>query len=350
MIASQLSRSSRSATAVQSVTRAFTTTAIRPRTPSLADVTNNGVESFNAKQKEFRNGLAAKQKPKFEPSQSGAGRLDAVNSTPSSYSPSPSFLSEAPTAPAASNAGPISNTLGLGKLSIAAEPVGPEGEKPTGKLSSLIYGTKEGREMDQQIEQSFSQVLARGKYVHSIVFHEVKPDKVDEYVELVGNWYPKMASMPENKVHLVGSWRTEVGDSDTFARLSHAGVQLLAYNPTAPARRALRTALLHAASRQLARLGDTLAQGPQGSSRGDGGRRRVVRADRRPEHGAPPLAVCGSGGAQAEAREELGCRGVGEHGAQDCTIDPDDAVEDLDPNAVEPGCLESRDTMVVERS
>jgi hypothetical protein len=46
-------------------------------------------------------------------------------------------------------------------------------------------------------------VLARGKYVHSIVFHEVKPDKVDEYAELVGKWYPKMASIPENKVHLV---------------------------------------------------------------------------------------------------------------------------------------------------
>ncbi|KFY21263.1 hypothetical protein V491_03027 [Pseudogymnoascus sp. VKM F-3775] len=218
MLASQLSRSSRSATAIQSVSRAFTTTTIRPRTPSLADVTNDGVDSFNAKQREFRSDLASKRKPKFEPSQSGAGRFHAVNSsTPSSSFPY--FLSEAPTAPAASNASPVSNTLGLGKLSIAAEPVGPEGEKPSGKLSSLIYGTKEGREMDQQIEQSFSQVLARGKYVHSIVFHEVKPDKVDEYVELVGNWYPKMASMPENKVHLVGSWRTEVGDSDTFGML-----------------------------------------------------------------------------------------------------------------------------------
>jgi len=70
--------------------------------------------------------------------------------------------------------------------------------------------------MDQEIEHSFSQVLARGKYVHSIVFHEVKPDKVNEYVDLVGKWYPKMAGMPENKVHLVGSWRTEVGDCDTF--------------------------------------------------------------------------------------------------------------------------------------
>jgi hypothetical protein len=90
------------------------------------------------------------------------------------------------------------------------------GRKKGGALSSLIYGTPEGRELDKDIERSFSQVLARGKYVHSIVFHEVKPDKVDEYTELVGNWYPKMASIPENKVHLVGSWRTEVGDCNTF--------------------------------------------------------------------------------------------------------------------------------------
>ena len=89
-------------------------------------------------------------------------------------------------------------------------------KKPVGRISNLIYGTPEGRDLDHEIERSFSQVLARGKYVHSIVFHEVKPDKVDEYVELVGNWYPKVAGMPENRVHLVGSWRTEVGDCDTF--------------------------------------------------------------------------------------------------------------------------------------
>lgn len=52
--------------------------------------------------------------------------------------------------------------------------------------------------------------------MHSIVFHDVKPDKVEEYNELVGQWYPKMAAIPENKVHLVGSWRTEVGDCNTF--------------------------------------------------------------------------------------------------------------------------------------
>ena len=117
---------------------------------------------------------------------------------------------------------------GLGSLSTATgeaarqqEEANSSKRKPgSGRLSSLIYGTEEGREMDREIERSFSQLLARGKYVHSIVFHEVKPDKVDEYVELVGDWYPRMASMPENKVHLVGSWRTEVGDCDTFGTRS----------------------------------------------------------------------------------------------------------------------------------
>lgn len=83
-------------------------------------------------------------------------------------------------------------------------------------MTKIIHGTAEGRAHDAHIEASFSQVIARGKYVHSIVFHQVRPDKVDEYTELVGNWYPRMAALPENKVHLVGSWRTEVGECDTF--------------------------------------------------------------------------------------------------------------------------------------
>ncbi|KAI5301956.1 hypothetical protein KEM56_001186 [Ascosphaera pollenicola] len=88
-----------------------------------------------------------------------------------------------------------------------------------GRLSNLIYGTAEARQLDSDIERSFSEVVARGKYVHSIVFHEVKPDKVEEYVNLVGKWYPRMASIDANKVKLVGSWRTQVGDNDTFGNV-----------------------------------------------------------------------------------------------------------------------------------
>jgi len=94
-----------------------------------------------------------------------------------------------------------------------------EEEPASGGLKTLIYGTKAGKEMEKEHESSFSQAIARGKYVHSIVFHDVKPDKVDEYVKLVGDWYPKVAARPMNKVHLVGSWRTEVGDCDTFGEL-----------------------------------------------------------------------------------------------------------------------------------
>ncbi|KAK3331354.1 hypothetical protein B0H66DRAFT_95886 [Apodospora peruviana] len=125
----------------------------------------------------------------------------------------------------------------------AAQTATKEPPRKAGPLTNLIYGTKEGREMDAQIEASFSQVLARGKYVHSIVFHEVKPECVDEYVDLVGKWYPRMASSPENKVHLVGSWRTEVGDCDTFVHIweyqryqgYHASLHSISQHPEYPA-------------------------------------------------------------------------------------------------------------------
>jgi len=100
----------------------------------------------------------------------------------------------------------------------------------------------------------YNNVLARGKYVHSIVFHEVRPDKVDEYTELVGKWYPKVAQMPENKVNLVGSWRTEVGDCDTFVHIweyqryhgYHASLNAIQHHPEFPEFDAKLKTLIHA--------------------------------------------------------------------------------------------------------
>ncbi|EGE78889.2 nipsnap family protein, variant [Blastomyces dermatitidis ER-3] len=152
------------------ILRPLSTTSALYRAPSLRDITPDNAASFNAKQKEFRANLEAARKKKAqaerEHRQSDAGQ------TPK-----------------------------------------------RGALSSLIYGTKEGQQLDKDIERSFSEVLARGKYVHSIVFHEVKPDKVEEYVDLVGQWYPRMAQIENNKVNLVGSWRTQVGDNDTFVHI-----------------------------------------------------------------------------------------------------------------------------------
>lgn len=66
------------------------------------------------------------------------------------------------------------------------------------------------------MEQSYGKVLARGKYVHEIVLHKVKPEKVAEYVEMIGEEYPKIAEDKDNNVHLVGSWMVEIGEADTF--------------------------------------------------------------------------------------------------------------------------------------
>src|SRR5215471_5252423 len=215
--------------------RSLATSSTRYRAPSLRDITPDNAALFNARQKEFRENLeAARRKKEQQESQS----VDAsVSSIPSStYGPG-----STPTAPGVSNEGgfprPVidaTDPMGvheLGSLSahriVGAERQAEANSQSTkrGALSSLIYGTKEGQQLDKDIERSFSEVLARGKYVHSIVFHAVKPDKVDEYVDLVGEWYPKMAGTEGNRVNLVGSWRTQVGDNDTF------GTDIAAPNP-----------------------------------------------------------------------------------------------------------------------
>lgn len=169
------------------------------RCPSLADIDPDGAAAFDARQKDFRAKTAAAQRAREQRESQ----------------------SSAPTASAASSSavGPATGPLGSRSTAgIEAEEAtsAEHPSKPKGALSSLIYGTEAGQEMDRELERSYSQVLARGKYVHSIVFHRVKPAKVDRYVDLVGSWYPRIASQEENRVNLVGSWRTEVGDCDTF--------------------------------------------------------------------------------------------------------------------------------------
>jgi hypothetical protein len=182
------------------------------KAPALSDISPDSAHTFDAKQKHFRENLAEANRLRKEKERQSAAALSAAKSSSSSSS--------------SNNASIVGDTLGsltsaTGEAARQQDGNDPNKKKPgSGRLSTLIYGTEEGREMDREIERSFSQVLARGKYVHSIVMHEVKPDKVDEYVKLVGGWYPKVAKDPENHVNLVGSWRTEVGECDTFGTSS----------------------------------------------------------------------------------------------------------------------------------
>lgn len=204
-----------------SLVRPFTSSAVAARSPSIRDVTSDSAEEFNRRQKEFRENLEEARKRKEQQ------ESQSVNVSASS----PPARESTPTAPHVSNASTCDRIRpaydaaealdykALGSLAMhrsIGDEQSQENPNKRGPLSSLIYGTKEGQHFDKDIERSFSQVLARGKYVHSIVMHDVKPDKVDEYVELVGQWYPRMAGTEENRVNLVGSWRTQVGDNDTF--------------------------------------------------------------------------------------------------------------------------------------
>jgi hypothetical protein len=177
------------------------------KAPTLADITPESPESFNKAQVEFRERLRSeaedKKRQELEESMSAASASEETSTTTTTTTP-PSLIGAT-----------LSSLTSKFADEARAREDAASGKK-AGALTSLIYGTPEGREMDREIERSFSEVLARGKYVHSIVTHQVKPDKVDEYVDLVGDWYPKMANSPDMRVKLVGSWRTEIGDSDTF--------------------------------------------------------------------------------------------------------------------------------------
>lgn len=163
------------------------------KSPALADVTPDNAHIFDQRTQEFRAEVAERIRREREEKESQSASAAKALAEAKQSSSSPNTASS-------SSAGGLGSQSAAAPSALAGENDPKQKKVGSGPLSKLIYGTEEGRKMDQDIERSFSQVLARGKYVHSIVFHEVKPSKVDEYVELVGNWYPRMANMPENKV------------------------------------------------------------------------------------------------------------------------------------------------------
>lgn len=215
-----------------SLVRPFGSSAVAYRSPSIRDVTADSAEEFNRRQKEFRENLEQARRRKEQ--QESQSAIASASSPPRESAPTAPHVSNASISDRVRPAYDAAETLdhkALGSLAMhrsLGEEQHLDSSSKRGPLSSLIYGTKEGQHFDKDIERSFSQVLARGKYVHSIVFHDVKPDKVDEYVDLVGQWYPRMAGTEENRVNLVGSWRTQVGDNDTFGafprRISGVGI------------------------------------------------------------------------------------------------------------------------------
>ncbi|KAI5294834.1 hypothetical protein KEM52_003061 [Ascosphaera acerosa] len=195
--------------------RLLSSSAPAHRVPSIRDITPTNVVSFRERQAVFRDQLEQQRQAKAKAQRES--HATATAATTAATAASASQNGDALTASNGASDAQVASGEAGDRLA-AAEETTRKGTK-RGRLSNLIYGTAEGRKLDSDIERSFSEVVARGKYVHSIVFHEVKPHKVQEYAELVGNWYPKMAAIDANRVKLVGSWRTQVGDNDTFVHI-----------------------------------------------------------------------------------------------------------------------------------
>ncbi|KAI9202855.1 NIPSNAP-domain-containing protein [Polychytrium aggregatum] len=81
-------------------------------------------------------------------------------------------------------------------------------------VKSILHGVSEDDSPFQEVQDTHSKLLARGKYVHELQIHDVKPEAWDDYLGLVGERYTKVAEDPAFKVKLFGSWTTEIGDLD----------------------------------------------------------------------------------------------------------------------------------------
>jgi hypothetical protein len=89
--------------------------------------------------------------------------------------------------------------------------------KNKGLFSSLLHGSDSAKEDGlTATAQSHSQQVGRGKYIHEIQRHVVRPDEVRDYIKLLAEYYPKLASDKEFPCRLIGSWQVSVGELETF--------------------------------------------------------------------------------------------------------------------------------------
>ncbi|KAG0342043.1 hypothetical protein BG004_005778 [Podila humilis] len=92
--------------------------------------------------------------------------------------------------------------------------------KPLGKVSGIVNSILHGSGTLPKIQsqESWGVSLARGKYVHELQNHRIKPDRFDDYVQLVSEAFPRIVKESNNKIRLTGSWTTEIGGLDSAGK------------------------------------------------------------------------------------------------------------------------------------
>ncbi|CAD6889217.1 unnamed protein product [Tilletia controversa] len=102
----------------------------------------------------------------------------------------------------------------LNTAAVAPEVTDSDKESQQGLLSSLLHGSEKAKK--EGLTMSHSSAVSRGKFVHEIIRHEVKPDCTAAYKAVLAEYYPKIAKDSRFALRHVGSWEVFIGDLDTF--------------------------------------------------------------------------------------------------------------------------------------
>ena len=94
----------------------------------------------------------------------------------------------------------------------------------SGLIRSILHGAPDAQDEITEIELQHSRIVGRNKYIHEVIHHHVKPDRVAEYRALIGGYYPAIVGDEANAVKLSGSWEVTVGEQiDTFSECTGPG-------------------------------------------------------------------------------------------------------------------------------
>jgi hypothetical protein len=82
-------------------------------------------------------------------------------------------------------------------------------------MQSLLFGD---HKKAQEWQETYSKSLSRGKSVHEISFHNIKPDAMEDYCALTKEFFPIITNSPGIDCKLFGSWNTAVGGLDQASK------------------------------------------------------------------------------------------------------------------------------------
>ncbi|CAD6583015.1 MAG: hypothetical protein CYPHOPRED_002212 [Cyphobasidiales sp. Tagirdzhanova-0007] len=119
-------------------------------------------------------------------------------------------------------------------LTISPRVLAEDPSKKNGLVKSILYGSEKAKAEAPVLEAGeeelhgstgqHSHLVGRGKYIHSVTRHSVKPSRVVEYKALIEEYYDKLAKDKQFDVKLTGSWEVVIGNLDTFYHIwEHSG-------------------------------------------------------------------------------------------------------------------------------